>query len=338
VSRPLYLRHPTSQDHLTGPGHPERPERTAAIERALADHDWLGWEVREAPAAPEGALEAVHAPEHLAAVRAAAETGGAALDPETPVSPGSWRAAVHAAGGACAMAAALLAGEAGTAFCGARPPGHHAHSARSWGFCLLNSVAVAARHALDALGARRVMVIDWDVHHGDGTNEIFRESPDVLYASIHQEGIFPGTGPLLDVGSGAGRGFAINLPVASGTGEDVWLALLEWIVIPAGVEFRPDLVLISAGYDAHRADPLAGCTLETASFGAMARMVRDLGRRVGAPVGAVLEGGYDLDALAGSVVATMEGLADDRPAPTMAPGLSTSRAAAHIGHFWSLTP
>jgi acetoin utilization deacetylase AcuC-like enzyme len=234
------------------------------------------------------------------------------------------------------MAEALMAGEARVAVCAARPPGHHAHRDRTWGFCLVNAVAIAARHALDTLGAGRVLVVDWDVHHGDGTDRIFRDSDRVLYASVHQEGIFPGTGPLLDVGSGSGRGFTVNLPVPAGSGEETWLSLMEWIVVPVGEEFRPDLVLVSAGYDAHRDDPLAGCDLDAAAFGEMARMVRALGERVGAPVGAVLEGGYALDALAASVLATMEGLTDDRPPASVPPDFLTSRAAAHVGHFWSL--
>ena len=222
------------------------------------------------------------------------------------------------------------------AFSAARPPGHHATREIGMGFCLINNVAVAARHALDALGARRVLIVDWDVHHGNGTNDIFHSSAAVLYTSIHQAGIFPGTGPLLDVGAGEGRGFSINLPVPAGTGEDTWLSLLEWIIVPAAVEFAPDLILISAGYDAHRDDPLGDCTLEVASFAEMARHVRALGRRVGAPVGAVLEGGYDLAALAASVAATMEALAGDREPESVAPDFLTSRAASQIGHHWTL--
>ena len=269
-------------------------------------------------------------------MRSLSEAGGGELDPETPVSPGSWEAALHAAGGACAMAEALLGGEAGIGFSAARPPGHHANHDTTSGFCLFNNVAVAARYALDALGARRVLVVDWDVHHGNGTNDIFRTTDAVLYTSIHQAGLFPGTGPLLDVGSGPGAGFSINLPVEGGSDEYAWLSLLEWIIVPAGVEYSPDLILISAGYDAHRDDPVGGCALQTGTFGEMARHVRALGEKVGAPVGAVLEGGYDLEALAASVCATMEALTDDREPASAAPDFRTSRAASHIAHYWSL--
>jgi acetoin utilization deacetylase AcuC-like enzyme len=243
---------------------------------------------------------------------------------------------MHAAGGACAMVDALLAGEARAAFCGTRPPGHHARGATTSGFCLFNNVAVAAGHALDARGARRVFIFDWDVHHGDGTNDIFRTSDAVLFASIHQSGTFPGTGPLHDVGSGAGEGFSINLPVPARSNEDAWVSLLEHIAVPAALEFGPDLVLISAGYDAHRDDAQGGSELEAGSFAEMARHLRALGEEVGAPVGVVLEGGYALDALAASVAATREALAGDEPPEMVAPHFLTAHAASHIGHYWTL--
>jgi acetoin utilization deacetylase AcuC-like enzyme len=280
-------------------------------------------------------VTAVHEEGYVEAVRSTS-AGRGSLDEETVLSPGSYDAALRAAGGACAMVDALLAGEARAAFCGTRPPGHHARSATTSGFCLFNNVAVAARHALDARGARRVFIFDWDVHHGDGTNDIFRTSDAVLFASIHQSGTFPGTGPLHDVGSGAGEGFSINLPVPSGADEDVWVSLLEHIAVPAALEFGPDLVLISAGYDAHRDDVQGGCELEAGSFAEMARHLRALGEEVGAPVGVVLEGGYALDALAASVVATLEALAGDEPPEMVAPHFLTARAASHIGHYWTL--
>jgi acetoin utilization deacetylase AcuC-like enzyme len=277
----------------------------------------------------------VHEEGYVEAVRSTSARRGS-LDDETVLSPGSYRAALHAAGGACAMVDALLAGEARAAFCGTRPPGHHARSATTSGFCLFNNVAVAARHALDARGARRVFIFDWDVHHGDGTDDIFRTSDAVLFASIHQSGTFPGTGPLHDVGSGAGEGFSINLPVPARSDQDAWVSLLEHIAVPAALEFGPDLVLISAGYDAHRDDVQGGCELEAGSFAEMARHLRALGEEVGAPVGVVLEGGYALDALAASVAATLEALAGDEPPEMVAPHYLTAQAASHIGHYWTL--
>ena len=182
------------------------------------------------------------------------------------------------------------------------------------GFCLFNNIAAAAQLAIDQLGVRRVFILDWDVHHGNGTAEIFRRRADVLFASIHQANIFPGSGPLRDAGSGVGMGYTINLPVPAGADGEQWLSLLEHIIIPAAAAFGPELVLISAGFDAHRADPLGGCLLESADFARMARHVRDLSALTGAPIGAVLEGGYDPPALAESVIETMGALGDDQAA------------------------
>ena len=204
------------------------------------------------------------------------------------------------------------------------------------GFCLFANVAIAARHALDALGAERVLVLDWDVHHGNGTNAIFHASPEVLFASIHQFPFWPGTGPLEDVGEGEGEGFSINLPVPGGTGEATFLSLVEHVVAPAARGYRPDLILISAGYDAHRDDPLGGLRLETSSFGALAGRVRALGEELGAPVGAVLEGGYDLNALSGSVAETMAALANGAEGSEPPRDPLADRAAAVLGRYWEL--
>jgi acetoin utilization deacetylase AcuC-like enzyme len=281
-----------------------------------------------------GTLTAVHPEAYVRSVREMSEAGGGAFDPDTVASAGSFGAALHGAGGACALADALVAREAPFGFCGLRPPGHHAEPARAMGFCLFNNVAVAARHALDALGVERVFVLDWDVHHGNGTNDIFHGSPEVLFASIHQSPLYPGTGPLSDVGSGEGEGFSLNLPVPPGSGESTWLALVEHVVVPAAREFRPELILVSAGFDAHRADPLAQCRLETESFASMALQVRALGEEVGAPVGAVLEGGYDLGALAQSVAVTLAAFAEGGEAPPAEADAVTERAASAVGRYW----
>jgi acetoin utilization deacetylase AcuC-like enzyme len=312
----LYFSHPACLEHDPGiglPGHPERPERLRAIEAALAERDWLGWERREAPAASEEELMLVHPREHVERIRDLCRSGGGGIDADTFAGEASWEAVLRSAGAACGMTRALLSGEARAGFAAGRPPGHHAEPSRAMGFCFFDNVAVAAALAIAELGLECVFVLDWDVHHGNGTAEIFRERADVLYASIHQGGIFPGTGAREDTGSGRGEGYTINRPVPAGSDENVWLSLLEDELLPAAAEFGPQLVLISAGFDAHRDDPLAECRLETASFARMAALVRDAGADWGAPVGAVLEGGYDLDALSGSAVATMAALGGDGP-------------------------
>jgi acetoin utilization deacetylase AcuC-like enzyme len=300
-----YLRSPTSLRHDTG-AHPERADRIPAIEAELAERDWAGLERIEAPAAGEELLLAVHSREHLDAIRAIVERGGGAIDLDTVTSPGSWEAAMHSAGGAARMVD-LLVGERSheAGFCGLRPPGHHAERARAMGFCLFNNVSVAARRARDAHGVERVLVLDWDVHHGNGTNAIFHEDPGVLFVSIHQWPLYPGTGAADDAGSGPGLGFSVNLPVPPGSGDETFVSHVEHLVVPLAREYEPGLVLVSAGYDAHRDDPLADCSVTEAGFAAMAAVVRRAAGEVGAPVGVVLEGGYDLGALARSVATTL---------------------------------
>ena len=337
---PLYFHHPASLEHdprALMPGHPDTPERVQAIEQLLERHDWLGWERRQAPAAGEPELELVHSRRLIESVREMCESGGGAIDPDTFLGEASYRAALHAAGGACALTRALIAGESAVGFSGARPSGHHAEADRAMGFCLFNNVAVAAQLAVSELGVRRVFVLDWDVHHGNGTAEAFRRRSDVLFASIHQGGIYPGSGALDDVGSGEGEGFTINLPVPAGSEQELWLSLLEHVALAAAREFAPELVLVSAGFDAHRLDPLAGCRLESSSFAEMARHVRDLARALDAPLGLVLEGGYEPQALADSVLATLAALTDAQPASSAAPEpLLTSRAAAQLARYWEL--
>ena len=306
---PLYLRHPSSLEHDTG-AHPERADRIRALEAALAASDWLGWDVAEAPLATEEQLLRIHPREHVERIRTACAESRP-IDLDTPVVPASWDAALHAAGGAVALVEALMAGIAPTGFAALRPPGHHAEPDRAMGFCLFSNVAVAAQHAIDGLGAERVAIVDWDVHHGNGTQAAFYESPDVFFVSLHQWPFYPGTGAQCDAGRGAGEGTTINLPMAAGSGDGEWLAAMQ-LALPALRDFEPSLILISAGYDAHRDDPIGGCTLSTEAFGAMAEQLRGLADDLGVPVGAVLEGGYDLDALTEGVMATMRGLAPGR--------------------------
>jgi acetoin utilization deacetylase AcuC-like enzyme len=307
----LYLSHPSSHRHETG-AHPENAGRVTAIESALEDAGWPGLERVEAPAASREQLARVHAEAHIDAIEALCASGGGMIDVDTVASADSFDAAVHAAGGAALAAERLLAGEAAAAFCGLRPPGHHAERDRAMGFCLFNNVAVAATHAISAGGAERVLVLDWDVHHGNGTEEIFAESSEVLYVSIHQWPLYPGTGAAEYEGRGAGEGYTVNLPVGPGAGAEEFLALVEHVVVPIARRFEPGLIAISAGYDAHRDDPLASCMVDTETYGEMAASIRDVAAELGVGVLVCLEGGYSPSALAASVLATVDGLENGR--------------------------
>jgi acetoin utilization deacetylase AcuC-like enzyme len=334
---PIYLRSDTSLEHETGP-HPEGPGRIPAIEKAMEAVDWLGYERVDAPQVDLDVLEAVHPRSHIDSIRELSERGGGAIDADTVASAGSYEAALHSAGGSVELVDALVSGRAPTGFCGLRPPGHHAERSRAMGFCLFANVAVAARYALDKLGLDRIFVLDWDVHHGNGTNDIFYDSDEVLFVSLHQSPLYPGTGRLSQSGSDQGTGYTINLPVPPGSGDATWLPLIEHVAIPAAREFEPQLIIVSAGFDAHRDDPLASCALTDESFAAMARHVVALGRELEAPVGAVLEGGYDLDALAASVVATLRVLADTEAVPESLPADEvTRRASEHYQRWWPVT-
>jgi acetoin utilization deacetylase AcuC-like enzyme len=333
MTRGLYLHHPSSLEHDTGE-HPERAARIDAIERELSRRGWLGLEPQLAPAADRAVVEAVHPAAYVDRIAEVSARGGGMLDMDTVASARSYEAALHAAGGAVSAASALVAREAEITFCGLRPPGHHAEAARAMGFCLFNNVAIAARYALDRLDVRRVLVLDWDVHHGNGTNDIFYESAEVLYVSIHQSPLYPGTGALTDSGAGAGEGHTVNLPVPPGAGHADWLSLVQHVVAPITRAYDPGLLLVSAGFDAHRDDPLANCTLTQESYAAMAAAMRTLSRDLGAPLGFVLEGGYDLEALAASVAATIEGALDERAVDPVEPGALVARARGHYQRWW----
>jgi acetoin utilization deacetylase AcuC-like enzyme len=304
---PVYLAHRSSLEHDTGP-HPEQPARITAIEQELSAQDWLGFERRESRPVERRDLEAVHPAAYIDAIAAAAAGGGAQLDPDTVVSAGSFDAALHAAGGAVEMVDLLLNGAASYVFSAHRPPGHHALAAHAMGFCLFNNVAVAAQHAIDVHGLERVLIFDWDVHHGNGTNDIFAARSDVMFVSVHEWPLYPGTGAADDNGAEPARGYTVNVPVPAGSGDQLYVSLTQHLVVPLLRAFEPQLVLISAGFDAHRDDPLADCQVTESGFAAMATSVRHACAELGVPLGAVLEGGYALGPLARSVAAMLEAL------------------------------
>ena len=305
----VYISHPATLAHDTGPHHPERPDRIRAIEARLEQLGWHGFERHEAPRVDRALLEEVHFPEYVTAVEAFCARGGGSIDADTVVVSASWEAALRSAGGAVELVELLLSGQARTGFSAGRPPGHHAKEARAMGFCLFNNVALAAVHALRSHGLERVLIVDWDVHHGNGTSDIFASSANVLYVSIHEDGIYPGTGPASDHGAGEGIGATLNLPVPAGSGDQVFCGLVEEQVVPLAMSFAPQLVLVSAGYDAHAEDPLADCTVSESGYARMTAALRELCAQLGVPLCFVLEGGYALDALARSVDATIAELA-----------------------------
>lgn len=319
----------TSSDrHDTGEGHPERPSRVqAALEGIDAARLWDA----VVPLAPRRAIESelvrVHSPGHLAELRAFCERGGGALDPDTVVASGSWDTALLAAGGVLAAVDALESGAAEIGFVAARPPGHHATADEAMGFCIINNVAVAAAELAER--GERVCIIDWDVHHGNGTSSIFWNDPRVLYVSTHEWPLYPGTGRAEEIGGPEARGLTVNIPVPPETTGDVLRAAFDEVVAPVVDRFDPTWVLVSAGFDAHRADPLASLELTSGDFAALAREVASYAPKRGRTV-YVLEGGYDLEALRVSVGAVLAA-ALDAPVRAEAP-TSGGPGAESVAH------
>jgi acetoin utilization deacetylase AcuC-like enzyme len=302
----LIYSHPACLGHIAGHGHPERPARIEAVIRGA--QRWGGpIEMRQAPLASEQDLGLVHDKTYINAIAQICADGGGVLDPDTSVVEASWEAALRAAGAGIAAAAAIEAGESRTAFLAVRPPGHHAHANRALGFCIFNNVAILAEKLIRQ--GKRVAVVDWDVHHGDGTQDTFNRRSDVLYVSLHQFPFYPGSGWLEDIGTGEGTGSTVNIAVPPKTRGDAYDAAFTRIVIPVLTQFAPDWILVSSGYDAHRADPLAEVELEAEDFGRMAGHLSQFGL----PVVVFLEGGYNLEAIEASVAATLDGLAGAMP-------------------------
>jgi acetoin utilization deacetylase AcuC-like enzyme len=280
------------RDHRGPQGHPERPERLAAVERAIEAHRAeLTW-LPARPASDEEILR-VHGAAHLALVAEAARRAPGHLDPDTYVSPESLEVARLAAGGAIDLARAVARGRLHSGLAAVRPPGHHAEAGRPMGFCLFNNVAIAARALQAEDGVGRILIFDWDVHHGNGTQHSFDEDPSVLYASTHQFPYYPGTGAAGEIGHGKGSGFTLNVPLPAGCGDEIYLGALQRLLVPVTREFRPDIILVSCGFDAHADDPLAAMAVTGAGFRAMSAIVRGLAEDCcGGRVAFVLEGGY----------------------------------------------
>ncbi len=308
-----FLSHPVYLEHNPGSHHPEAPARLQAIEGRLVRSGLIDELTRLAPRDIKEddavrLIEAVHKPGYTEAIRRLAPQAGIRrIDPDTAMSPGSYRAAVAAVAGAVTSVDEVMEGRLDRVFCAIRPPGHHATPGGAMGFCLFNNVAIAARYAQQRQGARRVLILDWDVHHGNGTQDAFYEDPSVMYISLHQFPLYPGTGREEEVGAGPGTGYTLNCPLPEGRGDDDYIAVFHQKVLPAVQAFAPDLILISAGFDAHQNDPLAGMAVTEEGFGEMTRLIAEAADRAcRGRIVSCLEGGYHLPALAASVERHLE--------------------------------
>jgi len=305
------VRHPVFQRHDTGRGHPERAARLAAIEDRLSSSGLMKeLDVLEPDPAPVAWITRVHDESHVRRVERLCASGVRVLDAgDTVVSETSYEAALVAAGGAVQAVDRVMDGVWKNAFVACRPPGHHAERSEAMGFCLFNNVAVAAAHLRAVRGVERVAILDWDVHHGNGTQHAFESDPTVFYASLHQFPWYPGTGAADERGIGDGEGATLNCPMSAGSGDREWLRAIETQVMPSLERFDPGFVLISAGFDAHEQDPLSHTRVTTEGFRRMTEIVNELAAaRCGGRVVSLLEGGYDLDALADSVEGHVAGL------------------------------
>ena len=303
---------PIFREHLAGREHPERPERLDAVMSALAGAGLMERLVRvEARTATDEELLLCHTREYLSIARRDVASGRPYLSTgDTDITPNSWDIAARAAGGVLNAVDAVFAGKADNAFCAVRPPGHHATASRGMGFCLLNNVALAARYAQTKHRIGRVLIVDWDVHHGNGTQEIFYRDGSVLFFSSHQWPLYPGTGRADETGEGAGEGATMNFPLPAGSGRREVLGAVENSLVPVAERFRPELVLISAGFDSRIGDLLGRFTLTDADFADLTRVVMGIaGRHAGARVVSLLEGGYSLDGLGSAAAAHVAALA-----------------------------
>jgi acetoin utilization deacetylase AcuC-like enzyme len=303
----LYTTHPACLNHLTPSGHPERPDRLRAIDRVL-EHERFQTLARVA--APEASIDDIalcHPRDFIEEIAAAVPNEGMVrIDADTSMSPGSFAAALRAIGGALYAVDEVMTGKAPNAFCAMRPPGHHAETVRPMGFCFFNSAAIAARHAQTKHGAERVAIVDFDVHHGNGTQEIFWSDPTVMYCSTHEMPLYPGTGARSERGE---HNTIVNAPLRAGDGGEAFRAAFEQTILPRLREFGPDMVVISAGFDAHLRDPLANLNLVEADYAWVTQKLMQIAdAKANGRVVSLLEGGYDLQGLAGSVAAHVTAL------------------------------
>jgi acetoin utilization deacetylase AcuC-like enzyme len=320
------IEDPRYAAHAGPAGHPERPERLSAVGAALDEFGAAFARRAPRPAEPEELL-AVHDRAYVEQVRRAAAMGSAQLDPDTFVSAASYDVALLAAGGCVDLALRVARGDARAGFAAVRPPGHHAEGDRAMGFCLFNNAAIAARAVQREAGVERVLVLDWDVHHGNGTQHTFETDPSVLYVSTHQYPFYPGTGAAGEVGIGRGEGATLNVPMPAGCGDAEYIGVFQRVIAPAARAFRPDYWIVSCGFDAHEDDPLAEMRVTQSGYAALTAIVRALSDELsGGRVLFVLEGGYSLRGLREGTGALLAGLLAEAPAPPGAHDLAPGSA------------
>jgi acetoin utilization deacetylase AcuC-like enzyme len=313
MGRVGFVYDPRYLDHEMGPGHPESPDRLRAICAQLQNSGTWSRLHQVAPRRAERQwIEIIHRASYVESLeRRSPAKGYASLDPDTSMSPGTLDAAYLATGGALAAVDAIMNGDIDQAFCAVRPPGHHAETDRAMGFCFFNSVAIAARYIQQHYGLKRVLIVDWDVHHGNGTQHVFYDDDSVLFFSTHQFPFYPGTGGAMETGEGRGKGLTINVPLSGGQGDDEYRAVFQKVLVPAADTFQPEFVVISAGFDAHRDDPLASMDLTEKGYGELTSMVASIAKNFSSGrILACLEGGYHLQALAESVDQHLQALLD----------------------------
>ncbi len=303
----LLVTHPACLDHLTPAGHPERPDRLRAINQALEDERFQMLVRKQAPAATLDLITLCHPRDYVEEIRNANPSQGMVrLDADTSMSPGTFEAVLRAVGGAAMATDQVMAGTVRNAFCATRPPGHHAETVRPMGFCFFNTAAIIARHVQRSHGAERVVVVDFDVHHGNGTQQIFWSDPTVMYCSTHEMPLYPGTGPRSERGQ---YDNIVNAPLRAGDGGEQFRAAMETMILPRALAFRPDFVVISAGFDAHMRDPLANLNLLEPDFAwATKKLMEIADANAKGRIVSVLEGGYDLQGLSRSVAAHVSAL------------------------------
>jgi acetoin utilization deacetylase AcuC-like enzyme len=328
------------QDHYTGRNHPERPARIGTLLSLVEKYQRPGIKRFDPrPATPEE-IALIHDPAHVGRVAATAEKTYFAFDADTPVSSQSYATALLATGGLLTVLEAIMTHEVDNGFALVRPPGHHAERNRAMGFCLFNSVAIGAQYLREKFGLKRVLVLDWDLHHGNGTQHSFYDDPGVLYVSTHQYPYYPGTGAAEEVGRGQGEGHTVNLPLPAGRGDTEYQELFQGIIDPICRQFDPEFVLISAGFDAHTRDPLGGMEVTEEGFGSMARILLRVARdHAQDRCAAILEGGYDLEGLQKSVVRVLDEMGGEtltQALPQIEPRGLLPRVKAVQRQYWEL--